>query len=303
MLDTSTQIQPQTAICEPPVSVAVTDEAAFGYPRDFQQHQFVYLVISSRAGGLSIGVNLNPTLKCTLNCAYCEVDRTFPARAQQFDLDRMGAELLDTLGAAYGGQLRQNERYATLPAHLLQLKHVALSGDGEPTLAPHFVDALQEVIRIRALGRFPFFKIVLVTNSTQFDQPEVWKAIKMFMPADEIWAKLDGGTQEYVTKVNGPSVSIEKVTRNISMLAQKRPVIIQSLFPALNGEEPTDTEINEYALRLKRLRAEGAQIPLVQIYSAIRPVPRLGCTPVRLKTLFRIAHTVRKVSGLPAEVF
>src|SRR5689334_5628419 len=33
-----------------------SDELAFGYPRNFLDNQFVYTVISPRAGGLSIGV-------------------------------------------------------------------------------------------------------------------------------------------------------------------------------------------------------------------------------------------------------
>jgi len=47
-------------------------------------------------------------------------------------------------------------------------------------------------------------------------------------------------------------------------------VIIQSLFPTINGEEPLSKEIEEYAHRLKELKAAGANIPLVQIYSATR---------------------------------
>src|SRR5208283_2624599 len=63
----------------------VTPEAAFGYPRDFLDNQFVYLVISPRAGGLSIGVNVNPVLQCTFQCLYCEIDRAKPARVSGFD--------------------------------------------------------------------------------------------------------------------------------------------------------------------------------------------------------------------------
>jgi len=43
-----------------PAHAVVSDEEAFGYARDFLENQFVYLAISPRAGGLSIGVNVNP---------------------------------------------------------------------------------------------------------------------------------------------------------------------------------------------------------------------------------------------------
>jgi wyosine [tRNA(Phe)-imidazoG37] synthetase (radical SAM superfamily) len=285
-----------------PAVVALTAEAAFGYPRDFLENQFVYVVISPRARGLSIGVNLNPVVKCNLQCVYCEVDRTQPARAAHLDVDRMATELAQTLALAHSGQLRNRTRYAGLPEDLLRVRHIALSGDGEPTLASNFVEALQAVVHVRALGMFPF-KIVLVTNSTELDQPQVLRGLKCLTRDDEVWAKFDGGTQEYLSQINGPTISIERIAANILSLARKRPVVIQSLFPSIHGQEPGEAEIRQYALRLKRLREQGAEIPLVQIYSATRPIPRLGCGHLPLKTLSRIAQTVRDVSGLRAEVF
>ncbi|MFO1487656.1 MAG: hypothetical protein U1F65_04180 [Verrucomicrobiota bacterium] len=121
--------------------------------------------------------------------------------------------------------------------------------------------------------------------------------------SDEIWAKLDGGTQAYLDKVYRVNFPLEKILGNILHVARQRPVIIQSLFPAINGQEPPHDEIEQYALRLKELKADGAQIPLVQIYSATRPTPNSGCGHLPLKTLSRIAQTVRQVAGLKAEVF
>lgn len=278
-------------------------ELAFGYPRDFLENRLVYLVISSRARGLSVGVNLNPVVKCNLRCLYCEVDRSLPPRAARFKLELMAEELLRTLRLAYDGKLREHPRYAGLPDPLLRVRQVALSGDGEPTLAPDFVEAVQAVVHVRALGRFPFFKICLVTNSTQLHQPGVKRGLKCLTRQDEVWAKLDAGTQEYFTRVNGSTDSLEEITFNILLLARERPVVIQSLFPAINGLEPPQFEIELYALRLKHLREQGANIPLVQIYSAARPTARAGCGHLPLKTLSRIAQTVRRVAGLRAEVF
>src|SRR5215472_958327 len=109
---------------------AVPNEAAFEYPRDFLDNRYVYLVISPRARGLSVGINLNPVVHCNLNCLYCEVDRALPARAAHLDVDGMACELSETLLLAYEGRLRQMPRYARLPEQLLEVRHVALSGDG-----------------------------------------------------------------------------------------------------------------------------------------------------------------------------
>ena len=283
--------------------IVVSDEVAFEYPRDFLGNRFVYLVISPRAGGLSVGVNVNPVLKCTFNCLYCEVDRAQPASAARFDTRRMVAELDETLQLAYSGRLRQLPRYANLPYDLLQVRHVALSGDGEPTLSNHFASALFEINHLRTRGDLPFFKIVLVTNSTALDRPSVQDGLNLLNQEDEVWAKLDGGTQEYLNRLNGATVPIEKILDNILSVGRQRPVVIQSLFPAINGQEPPQEEILQYAQRLKELKKKKAQIPLVQIYSATRPMPRTGCSHLPLKSLSKIAQTVRRVARLRAEVF
>lgn len=284
-----------------PLHPAISEDTAFGYPRDFLQNQFVYLVISPRAKGLSVGINLNPLVKCTFQCLYCEVDRLRPARSPDFDVDRMGTELEQTLRMADAGFLRQLPRYANLPQEMLRVRHVTLSGDGEPTLSEHFAEAVEAVARVRAVGRF--FKIVLLTNSTALDSPQVLGGLRFFTIEDEIWAKLDGGTDEYIRKVNGATMPLEKILNKILNLGRRRPVVIQSLFPAINGEPPLDHEIQEYAQRLKELKDHGAEISLVQIYSATRPMARVGCGHLPLKTLSGIAQTVRRVAGLRAEVY
>jgi wyosine [tRNA(Phe)-imidazoG37] synthetase (radical SAM superfamily) len=159
-------------------------------------------------------------------------------------------------------------------------------------------------VHVRALGRFPFFKLVLITNGSGLDRPEVQEGIKLLTLKDETWIKLDGGTQNYINKVNRPrGILLEKTLANILLIARQRPVVIQSLFPVINGEEPPAEEIEQFAMRLRELKEQGAEISLVQIYSANRPIQNAGCGHLPLKSLSRIVHAVRLVSGLKAEVF
>lgn len=276
-------------------------ETAFDRTRDWLGNRFVYAVISSRAGGLALGVNMNPDRLCNFDCSYCEVDRRSHSPERHLLVDVMAAELHRSLLAVRQGQLRSRPWYHSLPAELLQLRHVALSGDGEPTLAPKFVEAVQAVARVRALGGF--FKIVLLTNGTGLDQPEVLRGLEVLTKSDDIWIKLDGGTQAFLDKVNRPNVPLEKILGNILLVGRQRPVVIQSLFPAIHGEEPPLEEIQEYAQRLKELKAGGAQISLVQIYSAAHPGVHAEWGHLPLRVLSQIAQTVRQVSGLRAEVF
>ena len=81
---------------------AASRTAAFGSPRDFLENRFVYVVVSPRARGLSVGVNMNPDQQCNFDCAYCEVDRAKPGR-QQLDVEVMATELETTLALARSG--------------------------------------------------------------------------------------------------------------------------------------------------------------------------------------------------------
>ena len=231
------------------------------------------------------------------------MDRRTPPRETKLDVDAMAAELHKTLAFVMTGKLHERPSFSALSEELLTLRHVALSGDGEPTLAPNFAEAVESIVHIRALGEFPFFKLVLLTNATGLDRPQVQSGLKHFTQSDEIWAKLDGGTQAFFNRVDRSEVLLDKVLANILLVARQRPVIIQSLFTAINGEEPLAPEIEEYAYRLKELKDSGANIPLVQIYSATRPMFHADCGHLPLKTLSHIAQTVRHVSGLKAEVF
>ena len=74
-------------------SIPVTPRTAFGYARDFLDNRFVYLVVSPRAHGMSVGVNFNPDKKCNFDCVYCEVNRKEAPREPSLDVPVMINEL------------------------------------------------------------------------------------------------------------------------------------------------------------------------------------------------------------------
>jgi len=275
----------------------------FGRPPEFLGNRFVYAVISQRAHGLSIGINLNPDKICNYDCAYCEVNRSIPARDTLVDLNVMSAELENLLTMTHQGRLREYPYFQTVPEELLALKAVALSGEGEPTLSPQFGEIVREVVHVRSRGRFPFFKLVLITNTSGLDLLEVKLGLQLLTTKDEIWVKLDAGTQQYMNEVNRTTMTLEKVLTNILKLGRERPIVVQSLFPLLKGQEPPSQEIEAYVQRLKELKEGGAKISLVQVYSAHRPSHHPDCGHLPLRSLSRIAHRIRDVTALPAEVF
>src|SRR5215831_15688623 len=99
-----------------------TMEIKFGPPRAFLGHRFVYAVISQRARGLSLGVNVNPDKFCNFDCAYCEVNRDATPRDRRVDVEIMAAELESLLALAFQGKLREFSYFNSVPAELMQLK-------------------------------------------------------------------------------------------------------------------------------------------------------------------------------------
>ena len=286
--------------------------------RDPFQHSFVpvvgsyvYVVVSPRARGLSLGVNLNPTKYCNFDCAYCEVDRRGCTPTNDpVNVERLAVELEGALTLIRAGGLASHPEFQSVPRDLLQLKHVTLSGYGEPTLCPNFHEVVETVIHLRASARTGYFKAVLVTNASGLDRPEVVYGVSLLTRTDEVWAKLDAGSQTYMERINRPrretgswSSPLQQVLENILEFGRLRPIIIQTMVPAINSRNPFENELAEYIARLRELKAAGAQISLVQIYSATRPSPHSDCGHLPLNVLTGIAKRVRAGTGLHVEVF
>lgn len=265
-------------------------------------NQYVYCVVSQRAGGLSIGVNLNPNKHCNFDCVYCEIDRSERQVGRRVHIPVVVGELEHLLQKIQSGNTK-DLGYPALRSGLISFKEVALSGDGEPTLCPNFQQAVEAIVHLRSRSRLAFFKIVLITNASGLHFPQVKAGVDLLSPQDEVWAKLDAGTQAYLNAVNNTQVPLERILENILDLARRRPVVIQSLFPMIAGRTPPDSEIAAYVQCLKSLKDAGADIPLVQVYSAHRPAIDAACSHLPLQVLAQIARLIREGAGLHAEVF
>ena len=54
---------------------------------------YVYPVVSRRAGGVSIGINLNPNNACNWRCVYCQVPDLKRGAAPAIELKKFTASL------------------------------------------------------------------------------------------------------------------------------------------------------------------------------------------------------------------
>jgi len=112
------------------------------HSRAYAANRYVYPVLSRRAGGLSIGVNLNTNRHCNFRCVYCQVDRSVPATGGPVDLAVLAAELDRMLELVLSGEIYRGAQFRQVPDVLRRLNDIALSGDGEPTACPDFEAAV-----------------------------------------------------------------------------------------------------------------------------------------------------------------
>jgi wyosine [tRNA(Phe)-imidazoG37] synthetase (radical SAM superfamily) len=119
------------------------------HPRTFRDNRYVYPVLSRRAGGISIGVNLNLDKVCNFDCTYCQVDRSEAGDRGAVELDRLAAELDAMVRRVVSGAIYEDPKFQGTPAALRRLNDIALSGDGEPTTCPRFDEAAAICAEVR----------------------------------------------------------------------------------------------------------------------------------------------------------
>lgn len=265
------------------------------HPRTLEDHLFVYAVLSRRAAGISIGVNLSPHKACNFDCTYCQVDRTTPATVKRVDLERLRAELRATFAMAASGALAALPRFAGADPALRVVVDVALSGDGEPTAEPWFPEAARIVAEERAAAGLHELPYRIITNATRFHEPEVERTLA-FLDAHglDVWAKLDAGTDAYYQVVDRSRVPFTRVLENIAACSRARPTTIQTLFARHHGVPPSAEEIRAWAGRLSDIRDAGGDIPWVQVHTVSRPPAESFVQPLTLAELEEIADHARR---------
>jgi wyosine [tRNA(Phe)-imidazoG37] synthetase (radical SAM superfamily) len=263
-------------------------------PRALRENRYVYAVLSRRAGGVSIGVNLSPHKACNFDCTYCQVDRKTPAKWKTVDLDVLREEIREAFESARSGALLTEPRFVGVPKEALVLADVAFAGDGEPTNEPWFPEAARIVAEEKERAGFRAMPIRVITNATVFHKPKVAETLR-FLDGHglDVWAKLDAGTEEYYRLVDRTSVPFQQVLDDILACARERPTTIQTLFARHHGEPPTEAEIAAWADRLRWLRENGARIPWVQVHTVARPPAESWVQPLTMDELEKIAAAAR----------
>jgi wyosine [tRNA(Phe)-imidazoG37] synthetase (radical SAM superfamily) len=283
----------------------VSDRSLFqAHGRSFHGNRYVYPVLSRRAGGISVGVNLSGDRSCNFRCVYCQVDRSTPGRQEPVELPRLADELDRTIELVTSGRIYQEPKFHRTPEPLRRLNDIALSGDGEPTAYPDFELVVDTCAEVRSRRRLHELKLVLITNASLLHCARVRRALQTLdANHGEIWAKLDAGSEAYHRQVARTAVPFQQILDNLREAATVRPIVIQSLWMRVFEEAPPPAEQEAYCRRLEDIVAAGGRIKLVQIYTVARSPAESWVSPLTGAELEAMAELVRSRTGLTVAAF
>jgi wyosine [tRNA(Phe)-imidazoG37] synthetase (radical SAM superfamily) len=234
--------------------------------RDSAGLLYVYPVVSRRAGGVSIGINLNPNKACNWACVYCQVDNLSRGGPPPIDLARLERELAGFLDAALNGDFMQRQ----VPPEARRLMDVAFSGNGEPTSAAEFAEAVSVVGKV--LERFcqnPGLMLRLITNGSLMHRAEVQLGIRRLAElGGEVWFKVDRASADEIAEINGVPLLPEKVARNLEICADLASTWVQTCWFLLDGKAPSTASQKKYCDLLRPLAKKLAG---VHLYGLARP--------------------------------
>jgi len=239
---------------------------ATDHDRDSAGMTYVYPVVSRRARGVSIGINLNPNNACNWRCIYCQVPDLTRGAAPEIDLAQLEDELRRMLHDALHGSFMQQR----VPEEARRLEDIAFSGNGEPTSSAEFGAAIAVAERVlREFDLLGKLTVRLITNGSLIDKPGVLDAIRHLGQINgEVWFKVDAATAEGIARINDVRLNPQGMLERLRMCAQACPTWVQTCVFSLDGEPPSEGELTAYLSLIEKARNE---IMGVHLYGLARP--------------------------------
>lgn len=239
------------------------------HSRDKAGLTYVYPVVSRRAGGVSVGINLNPNNACNWRCIYCQVPDLQRGAAPPIDLEKLEKELRGFLHELVHGDFMEKQ----VPPEARTIRDIALSGNGEPTSAKEFEQVIELIGRVKEDFDLPKdLKLVLITNGSLINRPHVLNGLKQMAHLNgEVWFKLDSATREGRLRINNTRMSLKQVRENIHLAASLCPTWLQTCVFNLNARPLSEKETEAYVRFVKSLLQEGVPLKGVLAYNIARP--------------------------------
>ena len=233
------------------------------HSRDSAGLRYVYPVVSRRAGGVSIGINLNTNNACNWRCIYCQVPDLVRGTAPPVDLPLLEKELGGFLHELQHGDFMQR-----VPPDARRINDIAISGNGEPTSAQEFAEVIELIARHKPAD----LKLVLITNGSLMQRDNVQQGLRRMAQLNgEVWFKLDRASEAGMALVNDTKMTMEKVRQNLAATIACCPnTWLQTCWFALDGKAPGAQDEDDYVDFLKGLLRGGITPQGVLLYGLAR---------------------------------
>ena len=240
-------------------TLSITDHS-----RDSAGLRYVYPVVSRRAGGVSIGINLNPNNACNWRCIYCQVPDLTRGSAPQIDLGLLEKELGGFLHELHHGDFMQQ-----IPVETRRINDIALSGTGAPPSAQEFAGVIELIAQLKPAG----LKLLLITNGSLMYRDNVQQGLRLMAQQNgEVWFKLDRASEAGMALINDTKLSLEKVRQNLATaISCCANTWLQTCWFALDGVAPSQQDEDDYLIFLGGLLNEGIKPGGVLLYGLARP--------------------------------
>ncbi len=261
---------------------------------------YVYPVISRRAGGVSVGINLNTNNACNWRCIYCQVPDLKIGAAPGVDLGLLQAELRYFLQELLHGEFMQQR----VPEDARRITDIALSGNGEPTSAKEFLQVIELVGQLKDELSLPKeLKLVLITNGSLLYRPYVQDGLRRMAQLNgEVWFKFDRATEAGMQAINNTQSSIEKVRENLLTSIALCPTWLQTCWFALDGEAPGKQDEDDYLDFISGLLKDNIRPNGVLLYSLARPSQQPEASRLSSLSLQQMEAFAQRIRALSVEV-
>ncbi len=264
--------------------------------RDIFKTRYVYPVVSRRAGGLSLGINLNTNNACNWQCIYCEVPNLTRGKPDPIDLNLLRIELQDWLKNLVEGDFIEKH---TDPD--TKFKDIALSGNGEPTACKEFKSVLRIIEEEFTACKCPTdIKIRLITNGSYLSEKEVQDAWQEMPLEKEIWFKIDSANTLTIQQLNQVNLTQNQIRKNLESALSVSSTVIQTCLTKINGQLPQESEICEYVNLLKPYEKK---INSIHLYSLARPTEQKTLYSLERLSDKEMIHIADKMDTLSIPIF
>ena len=246
------------------------------------ENRIVYGPLWSRRFGWDLGINLLPTDRklCVLDCVYCQYGFSprLDNRRTRFpnvrDVIREWKQQLD------------HARSIGAP-----LKHTTVSGNGEPTMHPHFAEIAAGLVDYRN-AHAPEVRLAVLSNGYRIHDPAIRKALESF---NEPVIKFDSAIPAKYEQLDQPQYAFN-LPRLIQDLQGFKKLQLQTMF--VKGWNDGAEDLREWRKALGAIQPQ-----LVQIYTIARDTAVPGLCALSSKALNRIAHETTAIVNVPVKAY